>query len=55
MLCPGDPREGNKKPLDKKLRDPKKNNNNKKKTRPNQEDGRSHHEPAHYVHRYLAV
>ena len=53
MLRPGDPREGNKKPLDKKLRDPKKNNNNK--TRPNQEDGRSHHEPAHYVHRYLAV
>jgi hypothetical protein len=25
------------------------------KTRPSQEDGRSHHEPAHYVHRYLAV
>jgi hypothetical protein len=25
MLRPGDPREGNKKPLDKKLRDPKKN------------------------------
>jgi hypothetical protein len=24
MLRPGDPREGNKKPLDKKLRDPKK-------------------------------
>jgi hypothetical protein len=53
MLRPGDPREGNKKPLDKKLRDPKKNN--KIKTRPNQEDGRSHHEPTHYVHRYLAV
>jgi hypothetical protein len=30
MLRPGDPQEGNKKPLDKKLRDPKKNNNNKK-------------------------
>ena len=25
MLRPGDPREGNKKPLDKKLKDPKKN------------------------------
>jgi hypothetical protein len=54
MLRPGDPREGNKKTLDKKLRDPKKNDKIKK-TRPNQEDGRSHHEPAHYVHRYLAV
>jgi hypothetical protein len=32
-------------------RDPKKNN----KTRPSQEDGGSHHEPAHYVHEYLAV
>jgi hypothetical protein len=32
-------------------RDPKKNN----KTRPSQEDGESHHELAHYVHRYLAV
>ena len=32
-------------------RDPKKNN----KTRPNQEDGRSHHESTHYVHRYIAV
>jgi hypothetical protein len=52
MLRPGDPREGNKKPLDKKLRDPKKNDKN---ARPNQEDGRSHHESAHYVHRYLAV
>jgi hypothetical protein len=31
--------------------DPKKDN----KTRPNQEDGGSHHEPSHYVHRYLAV
>ena len=30
MLCPGDPREGNKKPLDKKLRDPKKNDKIKK-------------------------
>jgi hypothetical protein len=27
----------------------------KKKTKPSQEDGRSHHETAHYVHRYLAV
>ena len=53
MLHPGDPREGNKKPLDKKLRDPKKMK--KINARPNQEDGRSHHEPAHYVHRYLAV
>ena len=25
MLCPREPREGNKKPLNKKLRDPKKN------------------------------
>jgi hypothetical protein len=33
-------------------RDPKKNN---KKKRPSQEDGGSHHEPTHYVHRYLAV
>jgi hypothetical protein len=32
-------------------RDTKKNN----KTRPDQEDERSHHELAHYVHRYLAV
>jgi hypothetical protein len=32
-------------------RDLKKNN----KTRPNQEDGRSHHELTHYVHRYLVV
>jgi hypothetical protein len=32
-------------------RDPKKIT----KTRPNQDDGRSHHEPTHYVHRYLAV
>ena len=30
MLHPGDPRECNKKPLDTKLRDSKKNNNNKK-------------------------
>jgi hypothetical protein len=37
--------------LKRNKRDPKKNN----KTRPNQEDGRSHHKPAHYVHRYLAV
>jgi hypothetical protein len=29
----------------------KKNN----KTRPSQEDGGSHHEPTHYVHRYLAI
>ena len=29
MLRPGDPREGNKKPLDKKLKDPKKNEINK--------------------------
>jgi hypothetical protein len=54
MLRPGDPREGNKKASHKKLRDPKKMTNNKS-TRPNQGDGRSHHEPAHYVHRYLAV
>jgi hypothetical protein len=32
MLHPGDPREGNKNPLDKKLRDPKKNEINKYKT-----------------------
>jgi hypothetical protein len=32
-------------------RDSKKNN----KTRPSQEDGGSHHEPAHYVHWYLVV
>jgi hypothetical protein len=32
MLHPGDPREGNKKLLDKKLRDPKKNEINKCKT-----------------------
>jgi hypothetical protein len=51
MPRPRDPREGNKRPLDKKQKGPKENN----KTRPNQEDGRSHHEPAHYVHRYLAV
>jgi hypothetical protein len=34
-----------------KKRDPKKND----KTRPNQEDGGSHHEPSHYVHGYLAA
>jgi hypothetical protein len=33
-------------------RDLKKKNN---KTRPNQEDRGSHHEPTHYVHRYLVV
>jgi hypothetical protein len=32
-------------------RDPKKNI----KTRPSQEDRGSHHEPAYYVHEYLAV
>ena len=55
MLRPGDPREGNKKPFVKKLRDPKKMIKYKINARPNQEDGRSHHEPTHYVHRYLAV
>ena len=34
-----------------KKRDPKKND----KARPSPEDGGSHHEPTHYVHRYLAV
>ena len=51
MLCPGIPEKAIKGLSIRNWRDPKKNN----KTRPNQEDGRSHHEPAHYVHRYLAV
>ena len=54
MLHPGDPQEGNKRPLDKKLRDPKKNDKIIN-ARANQQDGRSHHEPAHYVQTYLAV
>jgi hypothetical protein len=51
MLHPGIPEKSVKGLSKINKRDPKKNN----KTRPNQEDGRSHHELAHYVHRYLAV
>jgi hypothetical protein len=51
MLHPGIPEKAIKGLSIRNKRDPKKNN----KTRPNQEDGRSHHELAHYVHRYLVV
>jgi hypothetical protein len=51
MLRPGIPEKAIKSLSIRNKRDPKKIT----KTRPNQEDGRSHHEPTHYVHRYLAV
>ena len=51
MLRPRDPQLAIKGLSIRNWRDPKKNN----KTRPNQEDGRSHHEPTHYVHRYPAI
>jgi hypothetical protein len=51
MPRPGIPEKAIKSLLIRNKRDPKKNN----KTRPSQEDGRSHHEHTHYVHRYLAV
>jgi hypothetical protein len=52
MPYPGIPEKAIKGLSIRNKRDPKKNNN---KTRPNQEDGVSHHEPAHYVHRYLVI
>jgi hypothetical protein len=51
MPCPGIPEKAIKSLSVRKKRDPKKNN----KTRPSQEDRRSHHEPAYYVHGHLAV
>jgi hypothetical protein len=51
MPRPGILEKGIKSLLERKKRDPKKNN----KTRPSQEDRGSHHEPAYYVHGYLAV
>ena len=51
MLRPGIPEKAIKGLSIRNKRDPKKNN----KTRPNQEDGRSHHEPTHYVHRYNII
>jgi hypothetical protein len=51
MPHPGIPEKEIKSLSTRNKRDPKKND----KTRPSQEDGGSHHEPAHYVHGYLAV
>jgi hypothetical protein len=51
MPHPGIPEKAIKSLSARKKRDPKKNN----KTRPSQEDRGSHHEPAYYVHGYLAV
>jgi hypothetical protein len=51
MPHPGIPRKAIKGLSIRNKGDPKKNN----KTRPNQEDGRPHHEFTHYVHRYVAV
>jgi hypothetical protein len=51
MHHPGIPEKAIKILSTRNKRDPKKNN----KTRTRQEDGGSHHEPAHYVHGYLVV
>jgi hypothetical protein len=51
MLRPGIPEKAIKSLSARNKRDPKKYD----KTRPSQEDGGYHHEPAHYVLGYLAI